>query len=69
MAAAAATEDGVLITGLEDKDYKITFSVDPDGTAALQINELVAGTEDVAKTRTVNFDANGNIANISDVEI
>lgn len=68
MAAAAATEDGVLITGLEDKDYKITFSVDPDGNAALRIDKLIAGTEAVAMTRDIHFNADGTIANISDVE-
>lgn len=67
MAAAAPTENGMVIAGLEDMDYQITYTVDPDGSAQLRINQLLNESQELVQTRDINFNANGEINNIDTV--
>lgn len=67
MASAAPTENGMVIAGMGDYEYTITFTVDPDGSAQLKIMQLLQDSDQVAQTRDINYTANGEIANIDTV--
>ena len=68
LAGAAQTENGMVISGLGDMDYTITYTVDPDGSAALKITQLLKDSDQVAQERTINYDASGQITNIDTIE-
>lgn len=67
-ATALLTAFGVDIQGLFDTDYEIRFTVDPDNEAGAKLTNLATFADGVSVERTINYNANGTIANIDIIE-
>lgn len=65
MATAASMPNGINIFGLDDTTYKISFEVDESGIAQTTLQTIIGDAETAAQTRTIQFNTDGEVENIS----